>query len=279
MRLCLLTALPMFCNLAHRETTKASSPPAESENTHVVSERQFPKTPLSAESPNATRTSSATGALVQEAGKGPPPPASAIVIIRGGRLGDARVESFILDKMEVTVGSYHQCVMQGTCTPAFTEHACKVDITSSADKPVSCITRAQAEEYCHWIGMRLPTALEWEWAARGREEGRPFPWGKAQPTCERANIYYGHSGNEACGLGAAPVGSRPEGASRDGVLDLQGNVSEWTSDTDEYMAVVKGTCFGERSDISEFAPGYREHVEIAVRADSIGFRCASSAVP
>lgn len=82
-------------------------------------------------------------------------------------------------------------------------------------------TWAGARAYCHWRGARLPTEVEWEAAARG-VEGRMFPWGEAMPTTELAVI------DRASG-DIIPVGSRPKGATPEGLLDMAGSLLEWTS--------------------------------------------------
>ncbi len=89
-----------------------------------------------------------------------------------------------------------------------------------AQHPVTCVSWDDAQAFCRWAKVRLPTEAEWEKAARGTA-GRLFPWGDEPPDPGRCNFAGSKLGD------TTPVGSYPKGVSPYGVLDLAGNVWEW----------------------------------------------------
>ncbi|MES1172046.1 MAG: SUMF1/EgtB/PvdO family nonheme iron enzyme [Bacteroidota bacterium] len=101
----------------------------------------------------------------------------------------------------------------------------------SEARPMSCLTWFEAFAFCVWEGKRLPTEAEWEYAAAGGEEQRPYPWGDAAPSAEYAVFGCLFDGQPGCTAADLPVvGSLSKGAGRWGHLDLAGSVWEWTLD-------------------------------------------------
>lgn len=131
------------------------------------------------------------------------------------------VDSFMIGRYEVTNRQYVQCIRAGVC----------VSVSNIKDGqelyPIGGPSWYDAQNYCDWLGGRLPTEAEWEKAARGGLEGKRYPWGDEDPTCTKgvtngANIY-----GEGCPLSAMPVGSfAPNGY---GLYDMSGNVWEWVN--------------------------------------------------
>jgi formylglycine-generating enzyme required for sulfatase activity len=153
-----------------------------------------------------------------------------------------QLAGYWIDETEVTNAMYARCVSAGDCTPppavfgAFSPHVYYGE-ASYDDYPVVNVTWQQAGQYCMWAGRRLPTEAEWEKAARGTD-ARRFPWewiGVADPEklnfCDQSCNFAWHVAGVDDGYPeTAPVGSYPKGASPYHVLDMAGNVWEWTAD-------------------------------------------------
>lgn len=144
------------------------------------------------------------------------------------------LDSFEIDKYKVTYRRYNLCKDAGTCTDLFEGAACNAGLDWNHNHPVNCVTYKQAEDFCQWDGnKRLLTEAEWEKAARG-SDGRIFPWGNSDANCNLAVMDKKINGNTigpGCGAGTTqPVGIKTAGASPYGVMDMEGNLFEWTSD-------------------------------------------------
>ncbi len=129
------------------------------------------------------------------------------------------IDDFWLMTTEVTYRQYRQCVEDYACTKP--EDDTRWNDPVYAEHPVANLNWGQANDYADWVGGRLPTEAEWEAACRS-EDARTYPWGSEDPSDELANF------NQAVG-DTTPVGSYPAGATPSGLLDMSGNVWEWTS--------------------------------------------------
>ena len=136
------------------------------------------------------------------------------------------LDAFWIDRTEVTNAQYRQCVEDGACSPP-EDHSSRTrdsyyDNPDFGDYPVVNATWFQAQEYAEWVGGRLPTEAEWEYAARG-PSGNIYPWGNNAPNDSLLN-YETNVGD------TTKVGSYPDGASWCGALDMASNVWEWVAD-------------------------------------------------
>lgn len=138
------------------------------------------------------------------------------------------VKSFEMAKTEVTFKQYRACVEAGACTRQ-RDSTPKEDL-SRDDHPVIFVDWAQAKAFSQWVGGRLPSEAEWEFAARSAGKDRAYPWGDEAATCERAVL---NEGSDSCGqkYGMSwPVCSRPAGNTDQSLCDMAGNVWEWVED-------------------------------------------------
>ena len=181
------------------------------------------------------------------------------------------VEAFYIDRVPVTHAAYRVFVQAtGHRQPEVWERRGYPE--DRADHPVVTVSFEDAQAYAAWRGARLPTEAEWEKAARGMD-GRIYPWGN-EFVPENLNTSEGKT------EGTHSVVAHPGGASPYGVLDLAGNVWEWTTTfyrEGEEWRVVKGGAwdFKGKDDARAF---HRAYFRPGVRSGAIGFRCALSAL-
>ena len=227
------------------------------------------------------------------------------------------VASFDLDKTEVTIKAYDLCVQAGKCSApeSYLNERGNYRIFCNwhhpqdrGQHPVNCVDFQQATSFCAWAGKRLPTEEEWEYAARagagtglgspGEPDARKYPWGTAPPDQTRLNAcgsecpqnltakrFPSASPMYAASDGwpeTAPAGSFPAGASKDGVLDLAGNVWEWTASwyttydgsRSESKRVLRGGSWGGGDPRTERTTN-RFRLDPQSRGQFLGFRCAN----
>jgi formylglycine-generating enzyme required for sulfatase activity len=189
----------------------------------------------------------------------------------------ARTGAFFIDKTEVTNAQYKKfCDATGIPVPPQWNDG--QFPPAEAEFPVTRVNFYEASAYAAWAGKRLPTEIEWEKAARG-EDGRLYPWGN---DWDRSRVVWETSGPQA-------VGVHSGGASPYGVLDMAGNVMEWTSSWfDAYpKSPVKVPEFGQTLKAvrgGAWAGGpeklrtwYRAVNRPQSRIEWVGFRCAKDA--
>jgi serine/threonine protein kinase/formylglycine-generating enzyme required for sulfatase activity len=197
------------------------------------------------------------------------------------------VKSFLMDKTEVTNAEYADFVRE-TNHPPPSHWEGKTPPAGKEMLPVVNVSYDDAVEFAKWRSKRdnakyrLPTEEEWEYAARGGDQGNLYPWGNEWVAGRASTRYFDlHAG----GSEPEPVGSHPEDKSRWGVLDMEGNVSEWTSSRASYYkgnptqvneqsknwVVLRGASYAT-VDKKKLPLTYRDWFDPALKYPSFGFR-------
>jgi iron(II)-dependent oxidoreductase len=151
------------------------------------------------------------------------------------------------------------------------------------NRPVTWVSLEDARAYATWAGKRLPNEWEWQYAAQGTD-ARVYPWGNdwdplAVPLPDQSRTMRGPD----------PVDAHPKGASPFGVMDLVGNVWQWTDEfVDEHTraAILRGGSYYQpQGSIWYFPQAYRlqEQGKLLLmspgmdRSGAVGFRCVRDA--
>ena len=195
------------------------------------------------------------------------------------------VGSFAMDKTEVTNGEYADFVRETNRT-APSHWGGNTPIAGQEQWPVGNVSFEDANAFAAWrskrdgVTYRLPTEEEWEYAARGGDQGNLYPWGNSW--------IKGRTATKDAGLVTLkPVGTYPEGKARWGQLDMIGNVWEWTSSKSSYypgsnlttipahknwVIIRGGSLASDPSGDKAISNAYRDWIEPTTKNDLLGFR-------
>lgn len=198
---------------------------------------------------------------------------------------------------DVSVNAYAKCARAHACPsePVSRDEALPRCTWRNGllSHPINCVTWKEAAQFCQWIGGRLPTATEWEYAATSGEHGKLYPWGESSPNAALAN-YCDANCPKALGTdgknlakweergwidrtqndgwaATSPVGAYPAGATPWGLLDMAGNVWQWTSsEAGDGKREVRGGSWDNPPDALKIS----RRLAWPEKADAgMGFRC------
>jgi serine/threonine protein kinase/formylglycine-generating enzyme required for sulfatase activity len=195
------------------------------------------------------------------------------------------VASFLMDKTEVTNAEYALFVNEAKY-PAPSHWSGGKPIGGQEQWPVTNVSVEDAKAFAAWrskrdgVTYRLPTEEEWEYAARNGDQGNLYPWGNAWAQ-KRAAM------KDSGDVTLRPVGSYPDGKNRWGVVDLIGNVWEWTSskasyypggalqilpDHKDWMVIRGGSLVSEPRGEKAVTGAYRDWIAPTTKNEYLGFR-------
>jgi formylglycine-generating enzyme required for sulfatase activity len=199
-----------------------------------------------------------------------------------------QVAAFFIDKFPVTNAEFKQFLDATHYAPAdpinFLRDWKDGSFPQGWDnRPVTWVSVEDARAYARWAGKRLPHEWEWQFAAQG-EDGRVYPWGSFW---EPSNVPAPVTGRDLSGPDS--VDAHPQGASPYGVMDMVGNIWQWTDEfTDEHTraAILRGgEYYQPQGSIWYFPQAFRndQHSKLLLmapgydRSGGVGFRCVRDA--
>jgi gamma-glutamyl hercynylcysteine S-oxide synthase len=199
-----------------------------------------------------------------------------------------QIKSFWIDSLPVTNKQYKEFLEASKYQPKDTINYLRnwrkgTFAAGAANKPVTWISLEDARAYVSWAGKRLPHEWEWQYAAQGTTN-RVYPWGNrwdstVVPVPDRGRVM-----REPDSVSAHPAGASPFG-----VLDMVGNIWQWTDEyVDEHTraAVLRGGSYYQpQGSLWYFPQAYRldEHGKLLLmapgydRSGTVGFRCVMDA--
>lgn len=151
---------------------------------------------------------------------------------------EVTVNAFEISKSLVTVEQYAECVYGKRCSNPATYPSsynspwgkCNWSMADRSKHPINCITFEQASQYAAYMGARLPTEAEWEYAATGGGKNQKYPWGNTEPNENSVGNQYSQY-NGSIQYETIPVCVKSTGNTLQGLCDMTGNVRQWVQDT------------------------------------------------
>jgi formylglycine-generating enzyme required for sulfatase activity len=199
---------------------------------------------------------------------------------------EVQLHSFCMDKYPVTNSDYFKFIRESKYKPSDTtnylRHWHNGKYTRGTDKyPVVYISYEDAVAYADWAGKRLPTELEWQYAAQG-SDGRTWPWG---------NDFIEGLCNDGT-MGIMPVDAWPDGCNQFGIFDLTGNVWQMTNDLysngSHRFVIIRGGSYYNPTSSEWYVKGgprplnYSQMLLMVSpgfdRCSTVGFRCVADVV-
>ena len=194
------------------------------------------------------------------------------------------INSFYIDKYPVTNKQFKQFVNKTKYHPADDHNFLKDWKNGSypsgtADHPVTWVSLEDARAYAKWADKRLPHEWEWQYAAQGTD-GRLYPWGN-----QKDSTRFPAADTSRAMRTRTDVNAYPNGASTFGVVDMVGNIWQWTdeyADLHSRAAILKGSSYFHAQTSSWYFPPalelnkYGKYLLMGPgidRAATIGFRC------
>lgn len=199
------------------------------------------------------------------------------------------LDDFYLDKYDVTNDQFAQFIQanqawaKGNVDPKDKYLEYWLDAAppeALMQHPVTFITWPSAVAYCNWMDKRLPTEIEYEWAAGDGKTRSEFPWGDAFPTNDLVN-WSGNDIETTTAVGSYPPNER-------GLYDMAGNIWHFTADpwlgsyeqmlnaaeveNPDNRYVIRGGSFGASA--ANLRVRYRDSHRALDAREMVGFRCA-----
>ena len=183
-------------------------------------------------------------------------------------------EHFWMDTTEVTVGQFKKFLAESD--HQFSDDLWKdiYEVSPTDSHPMICVNWHDATAYAQWVGKRLPTEAEWEFAARGGLIDKEYIWGDDESLARDYANFLGIGGRDKWDRTTAPVGSFTINGY--GLYDMAGNVWEWCRDwysSDQFGRVMRGGDW--KSPVTSLRLAFRGYNIPNYRHDYDGFRCVS----